>query len=980
MDRTTIAGLLLAVTGAAACGVRVARARFAFPQIGLPGLIAAAWLVLLPVWLSLASRAIATVPLDWLTVEAIRVSLLTIAGLCVCGLPAAGLGTIFESHRMRRAETSLLTGAACGVAMNALLLGPLIGLQIPLLAVSAATAVIWFVRLIRGTGTSPETVPPGTGRSPQLVEQLATLCLAVLVGLGCAAGSRMLAQLMLEAGYLIACGIATFLIGVSAGSALVRRSALRTGSDLLPRRFAGLLVVVALLLPLAVFPWLVDRHLDANAFVSSVFWLAAIRIVTVAAVMLPLGGACGLAAGTGRRREPFVATFVLGFVVAGWLLPPFGVVAIALTAGLGSVACSIGSTGFRLPQSRLGWTLTATCGVALAVIVPNAGRFDPAHAARLLFNTTAFLARQTGTPAELLPHLDDTRLVSSRAEPQGIVTVWRKRGETEIVRIDGMPIAAASRNPARCPQPSGDVARMALPLMLHQNPNAVLVLGDPLGTGTATAARFPVQQIVCYDTFELASRPATGAEDDRIVRSTLEPRLALLAQRQAFDVVVSDPGIPSSPAAAPYFSREFYLTAAETLTGDGIFCQRIRYTDYGAEPLRVIAATMQTVFGETMVIEIATGEYAVLGVRSGSSLVREGLVDRLKRPHARRLMATMGWDWCVPLNLTSVEHEQMKELAAEAGAINRDGNGVLACTLPLETMRWGAKWQELQQATTGKTTRLFVRAVPAEEREDVLARLSEVVGQHRLMTAFPDQPWAYRKEVRTQLTDKPRGVIRPVAGEVLRERHPVDRRRVAYFEALGKAIHDTTEETLAALERFREPYDPMLTYFLHHEIAPLYASLGEAGAAGEFAHRIYTAYYADPQDRSVRDVAATIELLADHPELVADDASRFDHFNGLVEVLLDRWEARGITEPRSPEVVMIDIDKSLDATETAIDAMTPLAAAAGLSEEDWRRRRAAIDRTFTRPLRKYRTSLLPHLRAAQKKMADAAEATDDAKR
>lgn len=976
-NRQTTAALILAVLAAFLLGLSIARRRPGLRAFGLAGLIAAAWFVLLPTFMAFAVRLVAVVPVDWLTAEWVCVPVLAAAAFCVFGVPGVCAGIIADRHHRRCESSTLLVGISLGIASDALLFAPIVGLQLPLLAIAVTTAVAWFARLARGA-ESPAGSPAAIDSKLGMGELSALACFAGLVGVGCAASSRALAQLMLEATYLMACGTALFLLGIALGGRIADRLRRRTGDDVASRRIGGVLVACSLLLPLAVFPWMVDRQLDANAFISSVFWLTAVRLGTLAGVLLPLGIGCGLGISSLRRPGILAGSVACGFIAAGWLLPIFGVASLAVAAGCGSMASAIGSTGFRVPRSRTGWASAATCTALIALMVAGSGRFDPARSAHLLFNTSTFLARQSGMPAELLPFIDDARLIECRQGSRGIVTVWRRRGETAIVRLDGMPIAATSQNQAYCPLPSGDAMRIALPLLLHQDADSVLVLGDPVGVATATAARFPVRHIVCYDAIAGATDIATAAAEDRIATATIEPRLALASIGQTFDVVVSDPGVPSAPAAASYFSREFYAAAAAALADDGIFCQRIRYADYGPGPLRVVSATMQSVFGEVMTIEIGSGEYAVLGTRPGQSLVRDGLLERLKRPHARRLLASLGWDWCVPLNLTSVENEGMSTLAAEAKTRNSDANGHLAYTLPQETMRWGAKWQELQQATVGKTSRLFVRAVPEEEQADVLTRIAEVTGQHRLMTAFPDQPWAYRKELRTQLADKPRGVIRPVAGEVLRERHPVDLRRIDYFKALGEAIHETSEQNLVSLERFAEPYDPMLTYFLHHEIAPLYAGLGEAGAAGEFAHRIYTAYYADPRDRSVRDVASTIKLLAEHPELIADDAGRFDHLNGLIEVLLDRWEARGMAEPRSPEVIMIDIENSLDATEAAIGAMTPLTTAAGLSEDEWKLRQTAIERSFTRPLRKYRTSLLPHLRAAQKKTAAAEQTAVDA--
>src|SRR5690606_12403500 len=184
--------------------------------------------------------------------------------------------------------------------------------------------------------------------------------------------------------------------------------------------------------------------------------------------------------------------------------------------------------------------------------------------------------------------------------------------------IDGMPVATGSDDPSVCPSPSADVMRAALPLLLHDNPESVLVLGDPLGIAAATAIRFPVRRIHCCDTTGLPSAAERLARtDDRLTIATIEPRLALFDEDLAFDIITCDPGIPSSPSATGYFTREYYQSAAAALSDDGIFCQRVRFADLGPEPLRVLAGTMRTAFGEVASIEVAAGELMLIGVCPG---------------------------------------------------------------------------------------------------------------------------------------------------------------------------------------------------------------------------------------------------------------------------------------------------------------------------------------------------------------------------
>ena len=75
-------------------------------------------------------------------------------------------------------------------------------------------------------------------------------------------------------------------------------------------------------------------------------------------------------------------------------------------------------------------------------------------------------------------------------------------------------------------------------------------------------------------------------------------------------------------------------------------------------------------------------------------------------------------------------------------------------------------------------------------------------------------------------------------------------------------------ESLRHLEEFAEPFDPVLTYFLHHELAAFYARSEASGSFAQLQHRLYTIYYSDPRDHSVRDVVDAMDILIQEPQLV----------------------------------------------------------------------------------------------------------------
>jgi hypothetical protein len=201
-----------------------------------------------------------------------------------------------------------------------------------------------------------------------------------------------------------------------------------------------------------------------------------------------------------------------------------------------------------------------------------------------------------------------------------------------------------------------------------------------------------------------------------------------------------------------------------------------------------------------------------------------------------------------------------------------------------------------------------------------------------------------------------------VSGEFPKQaQHPDDKRRLDYFATLGDAVQERPPrvEAIRRLGDFAQPYDPLVSYFLHQEAAELYARAADRDPAAELHHRLHAVYFASGNDRSVRNVTAALTLLVEYPEAVPDSTERFDHLNALLQVLKQRWEARGAVSPDSSRVVLNDIEKSITAIETSLTAMDTLAAA-GVSPTAWQARRTLLDRDLVRPLRTYRTRLLPH--------------------
>ena len=278
-----------------------------------------------------------------------------------------------------------------------------------------------------------------------------------------------------------------------------------------------------------------------------------------------------------------------------------------------------------------------------------------------------------------------------------------------------------------------------------------------------------------------------------------------------------------------------------------------------------------------------------------------------------------------------------------------------------EVMRWGPKADDVHKTLSGQNLRLMDWIGTAGTKSEVLRRLSEVAAQQNLMTKFPDQYWAYRSQVREHLTHEPRSKIRQVNFENHGAMDPEDRRRLAYFPSLGRAAKRKRVEDIRRVAEFETPFDPLLSYFLHAEIAELYTRAKHPDPEQELRHRMHVAYYSSPIDTSVHNIIDAIELQTEHPESAPQAEQRWDQLNSLLQLLKTRWDVRSTRPPGIPKNVLRDVELSLVAAEKAIDRLDGFTAEAGVSRADWQSRREVLERGLVRPLRSYRTKLIPHV-------------------
>jgi len=662
--------------------------------------------------------------------------------------------------------------------------------------------------------------------------------------------------------------------------------------------------------------------------------------------------------------------------------------AVVLGCGivLHAVAAFAGSISARPLNSWRILSLRRLAVPAMVIVGPVlvfAGGFDTAHTTSLLFSSRTAAAMQRGVDRDLIPQSDANRLITVSPMSDGEITVWRRAGNVFEFQRNGMSLGRVSSDTTLSPQPVEEILPAILPLVSHPQPERVLLLGDDTGACLRTCSHFPVQEIVAvrndWRLTELARRFTWSSlqtppdQDDRIA-ILHEPSLLSLRRRElkAFDVVIVSSDSASSPSGANQYTTEFYLSARARMNIDGIFCQRFRLQSMAPEPLKAAMSTMMTAFSHVGAVQTVPGEILLLATNSGRGLIDPGILTRLQRDHVRREIASAGWDWSQVAVLPLVDAGDpigifSHERPPRAISIS---NSSFVMALPSATSN-GVGQEAALQAAFGPHQMQIIAAVPVDEEHsedhaEAQRRLTSLAQQLEILAGMPDQPWTYRKSLRMEMQRSPRPSVDAVRnGRIVRVAHPLDQFRQDYFTSLGEALsalqpQGSSVDIIRPLNRFTENFEPLLSHFAHYEMVRLHELARHPLPTDEFRHRLHIVFFTSASDASVRPVISSIQQLVDQPDLIADDADRYDQLNSLIQKLIERWEARTAWEPRSALKVQNDVDQSVRVTNRALELMEATSTAANVDTADFLRRRRFINAALISPLRDYRDQVLAH--------------------
>lgn len=877
---------------------------------------------------------------------------------------------------------TVLCGAACGCLI------PLLNsvTVFPIAFSSAAT-------VLAATGLS--FYPTASGEVEQRRDEASLLSWVALIGFGtyCHAAFRMM-------NFLTPANV--YLILLSAGMAMLLTAATMNKPirKLLQHSvmFYGAILFV-FMTPLS-FGFLVDWNLQWNASVDSVPALMLWRAAQLATLLFMAGVLCRNAIGqsesTNRHQATVVPAVVLGICLG----------LITATAGLSvALQMSIAACLLALPlvlQTKRSVSTTTDAAVENEQDTVTACRIPPVAASAVMFaslllamltsidsaetSQRLFSARtanglRLGLSIDVVDQSHCTRLLDQQAGATGDLTVWQASANLIELRRNGIPAGTVSTNEMTTPQPLAETLTAVLPLVMHPAPQHVLVLGDDSGVCTRVCCNSPIPFVeVVRDDFAVSELFAKYAwsdldvspmDDERVTMRNETVATAIRDQRSGgdlFDVVIAASPNPVTLQCQEQLTTQFYGNVKAQLAPRGIFCQRITQHDLGSQPILRILSSLSTVFERVVVVQISAGEMAMIAGLDKDSLLDSHVLDRLQRTHVTRELSRSGWDWSQVAALPVVDTSDpvgIYEHVPQSTPVSAE-SGYFALSLALESARWGNKPAELQQTFAPHQQRLADAAPRSDAYREYAIRYSAVVQQMEILSTFHDQPWAYRKSLKTEMMRNPRPAVEKIVdGGIKQIGDPRDEYRKDYMISLGKALQQAAEGfvdplVLKELAAFTTVYEPLLSFFAHYELIRVHEATSHPGPALELRYRLHTIFFADGRDYSIRQIIAAMNQIVDSPELLPTPEARFDHLNAMLQELVRRWEGRRSYTPRSARQTQQEVDDCVKTANKAMDEMEKLTDSVDMSRRQFLARRKFITKALISPLRTYGEQVLAH--------------------
>jgi len=527
--------------------------------------------------------------------------------------------------------------------------------------------------------------------------------------------SRVLALIIGSSVYAFSIMLTTFLVGLAAGATIASRVVDRVRRPV--RMFALIEVAVGVTSLIGAYmfndlPYVfvqLYRWVDSSAFGLLLFarFLIASFVMIVPTFLLgalfPLVvriiSGRKLARTTGRTVGDAYAANTLGAIAGSFasgfiLIPWLGLLGslrlcVALNFVVAAAAFSASTQRRRDKRDRpRRINVSATAGLAtsvllIIVVVLGEPPWDPEVMSSAVYRYAPSLTDKSRQ--ELFEFLKrgqgDT--IFYKEGITATVAVQRQGGG-RVLKVNGKPEASTA----------GDMPTQvligALPLLVREHTDDVLLIGLGSGVTLGTIEQFPVKRVTCVE-LEPAVIEASRHFEDVNNRPLEDPRLRMISNDgrnfiyttdEKFDVIVSEPSNPWVTGVANLFTLEYFKRGAERLKDDGLFSQWLQIYEMAPEDVRTLIATFRAAFPQVYLFRGAEGDLMLLGSKSERrldlSVMKSHFDDPKSGAELRRIGASTAGDIISRFYLGPAEVTNLSNKAQ----LNTDDNALIEFNAP----------------------------------------------------------------------------------------------------------------------------------------------------------------------------------------------------------------------------------------------------------------------------------------------------------
>ena len=623
-------------------------------------------------------------------------------------------------------------GAVIGTVLAGFILLPTIGLSSTAM-IAGITSLTLGAAMVLASGNVGENArdaaanrpaPPATAAVPDSRPRLMLVLFALSGAVSLStqiAWSRVAGILLGSSVYSFSLVLATFLLGIAAGAALIVPLITKQGASW--RLFAVLQWIAAggilyASIRIADAPWdLLGRIVMARGNVHGL-WIQ--ESLLLAGFMLPACLAFGAIFPVATRLSAFpgdTASRTTGRAY-GW--NTFGTITGSLLAGfllvhwLGMHGTLLGVAGVALLIGGIAWfaapnppkkrssipdgapiaklvvpALVLASFILAVVFAPpwNRGLFSIGVFRPLIATNSMSAATPESARNGLREQMAQEELLSFVEGRQGTVTVHKTRTTPPIIaiRFNGKTDASTSIDMQT------QILAGQIPMMWAPDSARVAIVGYGSGVTVGSALTHPLRSV---DVVEIEPavlqadrffQPYNGnpTADPRLTVHIDDGRMFVAHATKPYDVIISEPSNPWLAGVNNLFTVDFYRLVKQHLAPGGVFCQWMQFYEMSGVTLSSLMRSLHEVFPDAQVF-LSGRDILFVAVEDGRPLDLAQVTRRLARPQVAKDLARANVR--VPADLVALRQAALPAVIPNlpAAPLNRDDRPFVEYRAPVD--------------------------------------------------------------------------------------------------------------------------------------------------------------------------------------------------------------------------------------------------------------------------------------------------------